>query len=59
MTQRKPKNQKAHKQQIEIKKTIQEKNELVTVKPPSHFPFQDLRCLKEHRELFEGLFGEK
>ncbi len=56
MTKRKQKSQKNHEQQIEVKKT-HKKEELVTIKLPSSFPFQDLCCRKEHKELFEGLFG--
>ncbi|KIC71418.1 MULTISPECIES: hypothetical protein [Candidatus Protochlamydia] len=59
MTKRKPKNQQAHEQPIEIKKTTHEKSKLAKAKLPFHFPFQNLRCLTEHREIFEGLLGGK
>jgi len=58
MTERKPKSQKTYEQHVEIKKPTQDKTKLVIINLPSNFPFQDLRCAKEHKEIFEGLFGE-
>ena len=58
MTERKPKSPKDFEQKIGPKKPTHNKAELVTISLPSNFPFQNLRCSKEHKEIFKGLFGE-
>ncbi len=58
MSERKPKSQKTYEQHVKHKNATQEKSKLVTITFPSNFPFKDLRCPKEHKDVFKALFGE-
>jgi hypothetical protein len=58
MTMRKPKIQKTHGQLPEKKKP-QKKSHFVAIEVNPNFPFKELMCAKEHKELFEDLFGRK
>ena len=58
MTERDQKNLPSHELQVDPRKPIQEKTNLTTINLPSNFPFQDLMCHEEHKEIFESLFGK-
>ena len=58
MTKRKPKAPKTQELQIVATK-LTGKSELASIDLPPHFPFEDVVCLKEHKDLFENLFKGK
>lgn len=57
MTQRKSKIKESDAAEIQNKELPMAKAELTTIKLPPSFPFEDLKCTKEHMELFNELFG--
>lgn len=44
-------------EELKTDKSASSESKLVTIKLPSNFPFQDLSCHQEHKELLEGMFG--
>jgi hypothetical protein len=40
------------------KKTVGD-HDLIEIKLPSHFPFNDLMCNEENKDIFENLFNEQ
>lgn len=55
MAKRKSKESKEY----ELDKLNKENKDLVTIDLPTHFPFKDVMCLKEHQNLFQDLFKAK
>ncbi|GAF99577.1 unnamed protein product [marine sediment metagenome] len=52
------KKQKKKEQPNNPKKSASSETEFITVSVSPDFPFRDLCCHKEHKEIFEGLFAE-